>query len=41
MVKKLLGLFMKKELQKTNQDEFRIEKVIKNRKQAICQMERL
>lgn len=29
MVKKLLGRFMRKELQKTNQSEFRVEKVIK------------
>ena len=29
MVKKLLGCFMRKELQKTNQSEFRVEKVIK------------
>ena len=29
---------MKKQ-QKTNQKEFRIEKVIKKKKQAICQME--
>ena len=31
MVKKLLELFMKKELQKPNQKEFRIEKVIKRK----------
>ena len=31
MVKKLLVLFMKKELQKTNQEEFKIEKVIKRK----------
>ena len=31
MVKKLLEHFMKKELQKTNQQEFRIEKVIKKK----------
>ena len=29
MVKKLLGRFMRKELQKTNQSEFRVAKVIK------------
>ena len=29
MVKKLLEHFMKKKIQKTNQQEFRIEKVIK------------
>ena len=28
MVKKVIGTFYKKELQKTNQTEFRIEKVI-------------
>ena len=32
---------MEEELKKTNQEEFRIEKVIKKRKEAICQMERL
>ena len=31
MVKKLLERFMKKKLQKTNQKEFRIEKVIKRK----------
>ena len=31
MVKKLLERFMKKNLQKTNQKEFRIEKVIKRK----------
>ena len=31
MVKKLLERFMKKHLQKTNQKEFRIEKVIKRK----------
>ena len=31
MVKKLLEHFMKKELQKTNQQEFRIEKLIKRK----------
>ena len=29
MVNKLFGRFMRKELQKTNQSEFRVEKVIK------------
>ena len=33
-----VGSFYEKELQETNQKEFRIEKVIK-RKQIICQME--
>ena len=31
MVKKLLKVFSEKELQKTNQKEFRIEKVIKRK----------
>ena len=31
MVKKLREVFMKKELQKTNQKEFRIEKVLKRK----------
>ena len=31
MEKKLLGLFTKKDLQKTNQREFRIEKAIKKK----------
>ena len=31
MVKKLLEHFLKKELQKTNQQEFRIKKVIKKK----------
>ena len=35
----VIGTFYEKELQKTNQEEFRIEKVI--RKKAICQMERI
>ena len=33
--------FYEKELQKTNQKEFRIEKVIKKWKPTICHMERL
>ena len=33
-------MFYEKELQKTNQKEFTVEKVIK-RRQIICQMERL
>ena len=37
----IIGIFFEKELEKTNQEEFRIEKVIKKRKQAICQMERI
>ena len=36
MVKNLLELFMKKELQKTNQKEFRIEKVIKRKGNRLC-----
>ena len=42
MVKKLnKNCNNEKELQKTNQKEFRIEKLIKNEKQAIYQIERL
>ena len=37
----VIGTFYEKELQKTNQEELRTEKVIKKRKQAICQMERI
>ena len=37
----IIGTFYEKELQKTNQQEFRIEKVIKKRWSIICQMERL
>ena len=42
-MKKLLdGTFYGKEMQKTNQEGFRIEKVIKEKKkEAICQMEKL
>ena len=37
-----IGKIYEKELQKTNQEEFRIEKVIeKKNKQAIYQMERI
>ena len=36
MVKTLLELFIKKELQKTNQKEFRIQKVIKSKESNIC-----
>ena len=35
MVKKLLERFMKKKLQKTNQKEFRIEKVIKRKEDKL------
>ena len=31
MVEKIIGTFYEKELQKTNQEEFRIEKVIKRK----------
>ena len=38
----IIGSFYEKELQKTNQKEFRTEKNIKNkRKQIICQMEKI
>ena len=40
MVKKLLEPFMKKNFKKQTKKEFRIEKVIKKRKQTIFQMER-
>ena len=36
----IVGTFYKKELQKTNQEEFRVERVIK-RKKDICFMGRL
>ena len=35
MVKKLLERFMKKKLRKTNQKEFRIEKVIKRKEDKL------
>ena len=38
--KEIIGTFFEKELQNTNQQEFRLEKVIK-KKGDICQMERL
>ena len=38
--KEIIGAFFEKELQNTNQQEFRLEKVIK-KKVDICQMERL
>ena len=38
---KVIGKFYEKELQEIDQQEFRIEKVIKKGKQAICQMERI
>ena len=40
----IIGTFYEKELQKTNQQGFRLEKVIKikgNNKNNICQMERV
>ena len=38
----IIETFYEKELQKTNQQEFRIEKVIKkNSDKLLCQMERL
>ena len=33
---KILGTFYEKELQKTNQKEFRMEKVIKRRGNKLC-----
>ena len=33
---KILGTFYEKELQKTNQKEFRMEKVIKRRGKKLC-----
>ena len=39
--KEIVGSFYEKELQKTNQKEFRIEKVIKRKGNKICQMERI
>ena len=37
----IIGTFYEKELQKRNQQVFRIEKVMKKRKKNICQMERI
>ena len=37
----IIGTFCEKELQKTNQEEFRIAKVIKRKGDKLCQMERL
>ena len=37
----IFEIFYEKELQKTNQQEFRIEKVIKIKDDKLCQMERL
>ena len=39
--KEIIGTFYEEELQKTNQQKLRIEKVIKRKgKKTICQMER-
>ena len=39
---KIIGTFYEEKLQKTSQEEFRIEKVIfRKKKPAICQMERI
>ena len=37
----IIGTFYEKELQKTNQEKFRIEKVIKKKGDKLCQMERM
>ena len=39
--KEIARAFHENELQKTNQQKFRIEKVIKKKKKTMCQMERL
>ena len=39
--KEITRAFHENELQKTNQQKFRIEKVIKKKKKTMCQMERL
>ena len=40
--KEIIGTFDEKELRKTSQKEFRIEKVIqRKRKEAICRMEKI
>ena len=40
--KEVIGTFDEKELRKTSQKEFRIEKVIQiKRKEAICRMEKI
>ena len=36
----MTGSFYEKELQKTNQKELRIEKVLKRKGDKLCQMER-
>ena len=35
------GTFYEKELQKTNQKEFRVERVIERKSDKLCRMERL
>ena len=40
-VEEIVGTFCEKELQKTNQETFRIEKVIKKKGDKLCQMEML
>ena len=35
-VEEIVGTFYEKELQKTNQKEFRIEKVIKRKRDKLC-----
>ena len=37
----IIGTFYGKELQRIDQHKFKIEKVIKKKKQALCQMERI
>ena len=37
----IAGSFYEKELQKTNQKEFRIEKVVKKKGNKLCEMEKL
>ena len=39
--REIVGTFYEKELQKTNQKEFRVEKVIKRKDDKLCYMERL
>ena len=36
IMKRLLEVFMKKELQKTNQKEFRIDKILKRKGNKLC-----
>ena len=39
--REIVGTFYEKELQKTNQKEFRVEKVMKRKDDKLCYMERL